>query len=31
MVVNKDNVSQMWHDWFMTDAFAVEQRLYRFE
>ncbi len=27
MVVNKDNVSQMWHDWFMTDAFAVEKRL----
>src|SRR5689334_2721086 len=30
MVLNKDNVSQMWHDWFMTDAFVVEQRLYRF-
>ncbi|HZM21530.1 MAG TPA: adenylate/guanylate cyclase domain-containing protein [Anaerolineales bacterium] len=30
MVVNKDNVEQMWHDWFMTDAFAVEMRLYRF-
>ena len=30
MVVNKDSVSQMWHDWFMTDAFAVEQRLHRF-
>ena len=30
MVVNKDNVSQMWHDWFMTDAFAVEMRLHRF-
>ena len=30
MVVNKDNVEQMWHDWFMTDAFAVEKRLYRF-
>ena len=27
MAVNKDNVSQMWHDWFMTDAFAVERRL----
>jgi adenylate cyclase len=30
MVLNKDNVEQMWHDWFMTDAFAVEQRLHRF-
>ena len=30
MVVNKDNVGQMWHDWFMTDAFAVEKRLYHF-
>lgn len=30
MAVNKDNVEQMWHDWFMTDAFAVEKRLYRF-
>ena len=30
MTVNKDNVSQMWHDWFMTDAFAVEKRMYRF-
>jgi len=30
MVVNKDNVEQMWHDWFMTDAFAVEMRLHRF-
>ena len=30
MTVNKDNVSQMWHDWFMTDAFAVEKRLYSF-
>ena len=30
MTVNKDNVGQMWHDWFMTDAFAVEKRLYRF-
>ena len=28
MVVNKDNVEQMWHDWFMTDAFAVEKRLH---
>jgi len=30
MVVNKDNIEQMWHDWFMTDAFAVEKRLYGF-
>lgn len=30
MVVNKENVDQIWHDWFMTDAFAVEKRLYRF-
>jgi adenylate cyclase len=30
MTVNKDNVSQMWRDWFMTDAFAVERRLHRF-
>jgi adenylate cyclase len=30
MAVNKDNVDQMWHDWFMTDAFAVEKRLHRF-
>lgn len=30
MVVNKDNIEQMWHDWFMTDAFAVEKRLHRF-
>jgi adenylate cyclase len=30
MTVNKDNISQMWHDWFMTDAFAVEKRLHRF-
>jgi len=30
MAVNKDNVEQMWHDWFMTDAFAVEMRLHRF-
>ena len=30
MTVNKDNVSQMWHDWFMTDAFTVEKRLHRF-
>jgi len=30
MAVNKDNIVQMWHDWFMTDAFAVEKRLYGF-
>src|SRR5687767_13445606 len=30
MAVNKDNVGQMWHDWFMTDAFAVEKRLHNF-
>ncbi|OGO35567.1 MAG: hypothetical protein A2W35_10805 [Chloroflexi bacterium RBG_16_57_11] len=28
MAVNKDNASQIWHDWFMTDAFEVEKRLY---
>jgi adenylate cyclase len=28
MVVNKDNVGQIWHDWFMTDAFEVEKRMY---
>ena len=30
MIVNKDNVEQLWHDWFMTDAFAVEKRLQGF-
>lgn len=30
MTVNKDNVSQVWHDWFMKDANAVEKRMYRF-
>ncbi len=30
MAMNNDNVSQMWHDWFMTDAFAVEKRLHNF-
>jgi adenylate cyclase len=29
MAVNKENVEQMWRDWFMTDAFAVEKRFYR--
>jgi adenylate cyclase len=27
---NKDNFDQMWRDWFMTDAFEVEKRLYKF-
>jgi adenylate cyclase len=30
MDVNKEIVEQMWHDWFMTDAFAVEKRLYHY-
>ena len=30
MTVNQDNVDQMWHDWFMTDAFEVEKRTYNF-
>jgi len=30
MTINKDNVDQMWHDWFMTDAFAVEKRLHHY-
>ena len=30
MIENKFDPDQMWHDWFMTDAFAVEKRLYRF-
>jgi len=30
MVVNKDNIEQIWRDWFMTDAFAAEKRLHRF-
>ena len=28
MSVNKDNVNQVWHDWFTTDAFEVEKRMY---
>lgn len=28
MAENKGNTDQMWHDWFMTDAFKVEKRLY---
>ena len=30
MAVNKENVDQVWRDWFMTDAFAVEKRLHNF-
>lgn len=30
MAVNKENVEQMWRDWFMTDAFAAEKRLHHF-
>jgi adenylate cyclase len=30
LVVNKDNVEQMWHDWFMNDAVTVERRLQHF-
>ncbi len=30
MAVNQEKYDQMWHDWFMTDAFKVEKRLYRF-
>ncbi len=30
MDVNKDNIEQMWHDWFMTDAYQAEKRLYNF-
>src|SRR5689334_14513213 len=26
---HKFEVEQLWHDWFMTDAFQVEKRLYR--
>jgi adenylate cyclase len=26
----KSEYDQMWHDWFMTDAFQVEKRFYRF-
>jgi adenylate cyclase len=28
MAVDKNNIDQMWRDWFMTDAFKVEKRLY---
>jgi adenylate cyclase len=27
---HKPEVEQMWHDWFMTDAFKVEKEQYRF-
>jgi adenylate cyclase len=29
MADDKPNVEQLWHDWFMTDAFKVEKRLFR--
>ena len=29
MADNKPTSEQMWHDWFMTDAFRVEKRLFR--
>ena len=29
MADNKPTADQMWHDWFMTDAFHVEKRLFR--
>ncbi len=28
MAEKKDDTDQMWHDWFMTDAFKVEKRMY---
>ena len=28
MAVNKDNIDQMWREWFETDAFKVEKRLH---
>ena len=28
MADNKPTAEQMWHDWFMTDAFKVEKRIY---
>ena len=27
---NKIDPDQMWHDWFMVDAFKTEQKLFRF-
>lgn len=29
MPVHKGDIDQMWHDWFMTDAFKVEKQLFR--
>jgi len=29
MVVNKDNIGELWRDWFMTDANSVERKLQR--
>src|SRR5262245_15856443 len=28
MAVNKDNIEQLWHDWFTLDASSVEKRLF---
>ena len=30
MEVNKDNIEELWREWFMTDAFATEKRVVRF-
>ena len=30
MKPDQDNIEQMWHDWFMTDAFKAEKQLYNF-
>lgn len=30
MKVTPENVSQLWRDWFMNDAFAVEKQIYNF-
>jgi adenylate cyclase len=30
MAIDQDNVNQMWHDWFMTDAFKIEKRLHHY-
>lgn len=29
MAGNKEDINQMWHDWFMTDASRVEKQLFR--
>lgn len=29
MTVNKDNIDQLWRDWFMNDAHTIERRLQR--